>query len=194
MDGRSLKYDFYTKKKLESEFLKDLGFSQDFIQENLDEYKISIEKIIFDLLDLEYKSEYLNHHIFILEEDVIRLYDYSHTSDQTNDLKIIETITQSAISKSFPVILIYIDSYMFYDEIYSYNDVEDEYFDDYFLKYIKEKLAIYFENETTDFKGINSFLIKIIHSFIGFITLEEEIEYSEIKEAINFAIEESLGL
>ena len=192
MDGTSLKYDFNTKKKLESEFLKDLGFSQDFIQKNLDEYKICIEKIIFDLLDLEYKSEYLNHHIFILEEDVIRLYDYSHTSDQTNDLKIIETIAQSAISKSFPVILIYIDSYMFYDEIYSYNDVEDEYFDVYFLKYVKEKLAIYFENETTDFKGINSFLIKIIHSFIGFITLKEEMEYSEIKEAISFAIDESL--
>ena len=192
MDGTSLKYDFYTKKKLESEFLKDLGFSQDFIQENLDEYKISIEKIIFDLLDLEYKPEYLDHQIFILEEDVIRLYDYSHTNDQTNDLKINETITQSAISKSLPVILIYIDSYMFYDEIYSYNDVEDEYFDVYFLKYVKEKLAIYFENETTDFKGINSFLIKIIHSFIGFITLKEEMEYSEIKEAISFAIDESL--
>ena len=126
MDGTSLKYDFYTKKKLESEFLKDLGFSQDFIQENLDEYKISIEKIIFDLLDLEYKPEYLDHQIFILEEDVIRLYDYSHTNDQTNDLKINETITQSAISKSLPVILIYIDSYMFYDEIYSYNTVKDE--------------------------------------------------------------------
>ena len=193
MDGTSLKYDFNTKKKLESEFLKDLGFSQDFIQKNLDEYKISIEKIIFDLLDLEYKSEYLDHHIFLLEENVIRLYDYSHTSDQTNDLKIIETITQSAISKSFPVILIYIDSYMFYDEIYSYNNVEDEYFDDYLLKYAKEKLAIYFENETTNFKGINSFLIKIIHSFIGFITLKEEMEYSEIKEAVNFAIDESLG-
>ena len=194
MDGISLKYDFNIKKKLESEFLKDLGFSQDFIQENLDEYKISIEKIIFDLLDLEYKPEYLDHQIFILEEDVIRLYDYSHTNDQTNDLKINETITQSAISKSLPVILIYIDSYMFYDEIYSYNDVEDEYFDDYFLKYVKEKLAIYFENEITDFKGINIFLIKIIHSFIGFITLKEEIEYFEIKEAINFAIDESLGL
>ena len=194
MDGISLKYDFNIKKKLESEFLKDLGFSQDFIQKNLDEYKISIEKIIFDLLDLEYKPEYLDHQIFILEEDVIRLYDYSHTNDQTNDLKINETITQSAISKSLPVILIYIDSYMFYDEIYSYNDVEDEYFDDYFLKYVKEKLAIYFENEITDFKGINIFLIKIIHSFIGFITLKEEIEYFEIKEAINFAIDESLGL
>ena len=194
MDGISLKYDFNIKKKLESEFLKDLGFSQDFIQENLDEYKICIEKIIFDLLDLEFKSEYLDHHTFILEEDVIRLYDYSHTSDQTNDLKIIETITQSTNSKSFPVILIYIDSYMFYDEIYSYNDVEDEYFDDYFLKYIKEKFAIYFENEITDFKGINTFLIKIIHSFIGFTTLKYEIEYFEIKEAINFAIDESLGL
>lgn len=143
-------------------------------------------------MELEYKSEYLNHHIFILEEDVIRLYDYSHTSNQTNDLKIIETIIQSAISKLFQVILIYIDSYMFYDEIYSYNDVEDEYFDDYFLKYVKEKLTIYFENETTDFKGINSFLIKILHSFIGFITLKEEIEYFEIKEAISFAIDESL--
>lgn len=194
MDGISLKYDFNIKKKLESEFLKDLGFSQDFIQKNLDEYKICIEKIIFDLLDLEYESDYLDHHTFILGEDVIRLYDYSHTSDQTNDLKIIETITQCAISKSFPIILIYIDSYIFYDEIYSYNGVEDEYFDDYFLKYVKEKLAIYFENETTDFKGINTFLIKIIHSFIGFITLKEEIEYFEIKEAINFAIDESLGL
>ena len=194
MDGISLKYDFNIKKKLESEFLKDLGFSQDFIQKNLDEYKISIEKIIFDLLDLEYKSDYLDNHTFILEEDVIRLYDYSHISDQTNDLKIIETIAQSAISKSFSVILIYIDSYMFYDEIYSYNDVEDEHFDDYLLKYVKEKLSIFFENEAPDFKSINTFLIKIIHSFIGFIILKEEIEYFEIKEAVNFAIDESLGL
>ena len=136
----------------------------------------------------------MDHQIFILEEDVIRLYDYSHISDQTNDLKIIETIAQSAISKSFSVILIYIDSYMFYDEIYSYNDVEDEHFDDYLLKYVKEKLSIFFENEAPDFKSINTFLIKIIHSFIGFIILKEEIEYFEIKEAVNFAIDESLGL
>ena len=134
MDGISLKYDFNIKKKLESEFLKDLGFSRNFLQKNLNEYKISIEKIIFELLDLEYKSEYSDDHIFILEEDAIRLYDYSHTSDQANDLKIIETITQSSFSKSFPVILVYIDSYMFYDEIYSYSEVEDEYFDDFFTK------------------------------------------------------------
>lgn len=192
MDGTYLKYDFNTKKKIESEFLKDLGLSQDFIEKNLNEYKISIEKIIFELLNLEYKSEYSDDHIFILEEDAIRLYEYSHSSDQMNNLKIIETITQSSLSKSFPVILVYIDSYMFYDEKYSYNEVEDEYFDDFFLKYVKEKLTIYFAEEIAEFNEINSFLIKIISSFTGYITLKEEIEYSEIKEAINFAIDKSL--
>lgn len=186
--------EFYIKKKRSSELLKSLNFSEEFIQDQLEKYSISIEKIIFELLELNYKPNYSIDKQFVLSEEVTRLYDYSYTDDMINDFKIFEAINFSDKETYFPIILIYIDSFMFYDEIYSHSAVEDEFFDDYFLENVKKSLNQYFEKDQLNFEGLHNFIDRIIRNFIGTADVLDFIEYSEIKRGLNFTIEESLAL
>jgi len=185
--------EFYTKQKSNSELLKSLNFSEDFIQDQLEKYSISIEKIIFELLELNYKSNYRNDKQFILSEEVTRLYDYSYTDDMINDFKIFETINFSDKETYFPIILVYIDSFMFYDEIYSHSAVEDEFFDDYFLEHVKKSLDQYFEKDQLNFEGLHNFIDRIIRVFIGTADILDSMQYSEIKRSLKITVEESLG-
>ena len=186
--------EFYIKRKSNSELLKSLNFSEEFIQVQLEKYSISIEKIIFELLELNYKSNYLDDIQFVLSEEITRLYDFSYTDDMMNDFKIFETINFSDKETYFPIILVYIDSFMFYDEIYSHSAVEDEFFDDYFLEHVKKSLDQHFEKDELRFDGFHEFINRIIRIFIGTADILDSIEYSEIKRGLNITIEESLAL
>ena len=179
--------EFYIKKKRSSELLKSLNFSEEFIQ-------VQLEKIIFELLELNYKSNYRGDKQFALSEEVTRLYDYSYTDDIMNDFKIFETINFSDKQTYFPIILVYIDSFMFYDEIYSHSAVEDEFFDDYFLEHVKKSLDQHFEKDELRFDGFHEFINRIIRVFIGTADILDSIEYCEIKRSLKSTIEESLAL
>lgn len=184
--------EIHIKHKANSEFLKSLNFSEEFILKQLENYSISVEKIIFKLLNLKYNLNYPDDKTFSLDEETTRLYDYAYTEDLMNDFKIFETIKLLDKEIFFPLIFIYIDSYMFYDEKYSCFDNEDEYFDDYFLKDVKNLLNLYFEKDMCNFEGFYNFIDYIIRVFIGAADISDTIEYSEIKRGLKITIKRSL--